>query len=214
MDKQFFTNNLFTDYVDEHLANTRGSDHSSLYTSLTVNPDTWFQWMTDHWSEADKFTYEHNPTKQGESNSQIKLANEIGYTSANTAKLDWGRSVPSHNEDFIHILGQQNFDRLGIDSARVLIRLLCYLPGSFLPLHWDNFESWQTRFQSDETPSRFSVLINPWSWGHYLQIHSHMISTWNPGDTYEIPYKALHCSGNGGIVPKITLAITGIKKET
>jgi len=214
MDKQFFTKNAFTDYVDTHLADYVEPGSIALHTRLNLDPEVWFQWMIDHWSEADKFVYEHNPTKQGSSNSQIKLANEIGYSGANTAKLDWGRSHDAHNDEFIHILGQENFNRLGIDSTRVLIRLLCYLPGSFLPLHWDNFESWQTRFQSDETPSRFSVLVNPWSWGQYLQIHSHMISTWSPGDAYEIPYKALHCSGNGGIVPKITLAITGLKKET
>jgi hypothetical protein len=37
-----------------------------------------------------------------------------------------------------------------------------------------------------------------------------MITNWTPGDSYVIPTRVLHCSGNGGVVPKVTLTVTGL----
>ena len=103
---------------------------------------------------------------------------------------------------------------LDLDPDTCLVRLLCYLPGNIFPVHWDGFEGWAEKFDGWHlTPTRVSVMVSPWSWGHYLQVHDKMISNWIPGDTYIVPDKVLHCSGNGGVVPKVTLTITGLKEK-
>jgi hypothetical protein len=88
--------------------------------------------------------------------------------------------------------------------------LLCYNPGNILPVHKDGFEGWRKMFNKpDINPYRYSVMISPWDWGHYLQLHDQMITNWNPGDTWVVPHDVWHCSGNGGVMPKVTLTVTG-----
>ena len=87
------------------------------------------------------------------------------------------------------------------------------MPGNIFPVHTDLFEGWRDKFNihdPDIMPTRFNVLLNKYSWGQYLQVHNTMITMWEPGDTYIIPKNVLHCSGNGGVVPKITLTVTGL----
>lgn len=207
MKKSDFTTNVFTDYLDSTGLNFDERIDIPLHARMEINSDKWFQFMSDNWHEG--YSYETSSRNDATTNQQIRLANAVGYNNANTLKRDWGKDE-NHRQIFKDFIGDENFKLIGIDPDTVLVRLLCYLPGTTLPLHWDNYEAWQKRFNTSERPMRLSVLVNPYSWGQYLQIHNTMLSNWTPGDTYIIPPNVLHCSGNGGIVPKITLTLTGV----
>lgn len=213
MDTSSFLSNSFSDLLQAHKVDLDAEINIPLLTQMKIDCNEWFQWMSDHWDEGQTLPYIRSDSiKQETTNRQIELAAELGYSPHNTSSRQWGRSNLEHTEQFKQLIGAENWKKIDIDPDTVLIKLLCYFPGNFLPLHWDEFEPWQQRFNTDVMPTRLSVLINPWSWGHYLQIHSHVITRWNPGDVYCIPSHVWHCSGNGGILPKVTLTITGTQK--
>ena len=210
MDKKSFTENEFTQFIDN-----RGHDLSThldleMHCNLKIKPDDFYDFIEAEWMSSAVLPYEPRPSLSKDANEQMRLANLFGYHTGNTIKRDWGK-LEAHNEHFKKIIGDENFSLLGLNPSTCLVRLLCYMPGNIFPVHWDGFEGWAEKFDSWHlTPARMSVFVSPWSWGHYLQVHDNMISNWAPGDTYIIPDKVLHCSGNGGILPKVTLTITGL----
>ena len=137
-------------------------------------------------------------------------ANWIGYDEHNTQETNWGLE-PIHNEELNKLIGTSNFDKLGIDPSRVLVRLLEYKPGNMLPLHSDGMEGFR-RIYGLENPRRFFVAVSDWDWGHVFQAHDNMISHWNTGDTWEIKPGVWHCNANFGITNKYTFTITGVSK--
>jgi len=179
------------------------------HCELKIDPQDFFDFMYENWDDANTSPYQPGPYYTPITNIQRKLSNQIGYHNGNCFKRDWGRKE-QHNAKLKEIIGQENFDRIGIDQKNTLVRILCYEPGNVFPVHWDEYETWWKKFNIDKNPTRFSVLINPWSWGQYLQLHTTVITNWQPGDCYIIPHNVLHCSGNGGIVPKITLTVTAL----
>jgi hypothetical protein len=201
-----FTRNSFTDFLDEQGYAIADSVPVEKLCTLKVDPADWFEFMQDNWMDCFCAPYEPRPILDDLSNQQMLLANHHGYHSGNTIKRDWGKD-PKHDAQFKELV---DVTPLGLDPATTQIRLLCYQPGNIFPVHWDGLEGWGERFGIDKTPTRFSVLVNPYSWGQYLQIHNTMITNWTPGDSYVIPTRVLHCSGNGGVVPKVTLTVTGL----
>lgn len=209
--KQEFTKNDFTDFLDQR--NYDLSEHYELIPKiqLDVNPDEWFEFMAKNWYNGLTMHYEPRHNLDAASNEQTALANKLGYHSGNTLKRDWGKNNPQHDRLFKEMLGRDNFDRIGMDPETSLVRLLCFTPGNMLPVHWDGFEGWEAKHGiKDKTPVRYIGFISPWSWGHYLQIHDNFVTNWEPGDIYKVPSGVLHTSGNGGIVPKVTITITGL----
>ena len=212
--KQEFTRNEFTDFLDARDYNI--SEHYDLEpkVKLDINPDDWFEFMEKNWYTGLTMHYEPRHNLDATSNEQTAMANRFGYHSGNTLKRDWGKNNPQHDELFKEMLGQDNFDRIGMDPKTSIVRLLCFTPGNILPVHWDGFEGWEAKFGiKGKTPMRYIGFISPWSWGHYLQVHDNFITNWEPGDMYKVPAGVLHNSGNGGIVPKVTLTFTGLIDE-
>ena len=213
MDKKSFTENEFTQFLDNRGHNLNEPLDIPLHCNLKIKPDDFFDFMEKEWMNSSVLPYEPRAILSKEANEQMRLANQFGYHTGNTIKRDWGK-LDEHNETFKKLIGKENFELLDLDPDTCLVRLLCYLPGNIFPVHWDGFEGWAEKFDGWHlTPTRVSVMVSPWSWGHYLQVHDKMISNWIPGDTYIIPDKVLHCSGNGGVVPKVTLTITGLKEK-
>ena len=210
MNKELFTKNKFTNFLDDAGYDLSVPFELKKHCELNINPEDFFQFMEINWMDSYCLPYEPRAILDPTSNIQAEFANQLGYHSGNTLKRDWGKNNPAHDGVLKEIIGNDNFAKMGIDPATTLVRLLCYQPGNIFPLHWDGFEGWQQKFKIDKMPTRYSVLVNPWSWGQYLQIHDNMITNWVPGDTYIIPKDVLHCSGNGGILPKVTLTITGL----
>jgi len=208
--KDNFLSNDFTKYLDTMQVDLNEPLDVPLHCNIDINSDVWFEWMTNNWMDCTTLTYEPRPVHDATSNLQTELANQLGYHNGNTLKRDWGKYVPHHNDEFKEIIGDKNFERIGLDPDTVLVRLLCFLPGNIFPVHSDGMEGWKSMFNIDKDATRFSVFISPWSWGHYLQIHDNMLTNWKSGDTYIVPSGVMHCSGNGGILPKVTLTLTGL----
>lgn len=207
MEENFFVENNFTKMLDSHGYDINEKIEIKKHCRIDIDPKKFFQFMCQHWDQANIMPYKTNPHYSEITNQQLRVTQEVGYHNGNTLKRDWGKRE-EHNSELKKIIGNENLQKIGIDEKYTLVRLLCYEPGNIFPVHWDEYESWWNKFGLDETPKRYSVLVNPWSWGQYLQLHTTVITNWRPGDCYIIPDKLLHCSGNGGIVPKITLTIT------
>ena len=161
--------------------------------------------------QATRKWYHPRPFLDDYSNRQMINANWIGYNEHNTQETNWGLE-PEHNKELNTLIGQHNFDLLGIDSDNVLIRLLEYKPGQMLPLHSDGMEGFK-RIYGKNNPRRFFVAVSPWDWGHVLQCHNNVISNWNTGDAWEIDPGVFHCSANFGISNKYSFTITGVTNE-
>ena len=173
--------------------------------SLDIDPKAFENFANKHRDEATVKWYHPRPFLNAETNEQAINANWIGYNEHNTTETNWGLD-PKHNKTLKEIIGKENFNRLGIDPNETLLRLLEYMPGHCLPLHYDGFEGFK-RLYGKENSTRFFVGIS----GHALQVHDNIISNWQPGDTNIIPAGVCQASANFGISPKYTLTVTGVR---
>jgi hypothetical protein len=53
-------------------------------------------------------------------------------------------------------------------------------------------------------------MVSTWHWGQMLQLDNEVKTHWASGDVYDIPIGQWHCSANQGIMPKITVSLTGV----
>jgi mannose-6-phosphate isomerase-like protein (cupin superfamily) len=196
LDNQYFKKYLADRKIDlkEHL------ELDKLCT-LDIDPKAFEDFANKHREEA-------RPFLNAETNEQAINANWIGYNEHNTTETNWGLD-PKHNSVLKQMIGRDNFERMGLNPDETLLRLLEYMPGHSLPLHYDGFEGFK-RLYGKEDSTRFFVAVSDWDWGHVLQVHDNMIANWQPGDTYIIPAGVCHASANFGISPKYTLTVTGV----
>lgn len=200
-------NQYFTKYVDSR-ADLSIPLEINKYCTLDIDFSLFEEFVAHYRKEATVKWYHPRPFLNAETNEQAINANWIGYNQHNTTESNWGLD-PDHNRILKTIIGKDNFDRLRINPDESLLRLLEYMPGHCLPLHYDGFEGFKRLYGADKVGTRFFVAISPWDWGHTLQVHNNMIANWTSGDTYIIPPKVFHASANFGIRPKYTLTITG-----
>lgn len=212
--KEEFTKNAFTEFLDQKGYNLNEHYNLTPKIQLNINSNEWFEFMEKNWYTGLTMHYEPRHVLDASSNQQTELANKFGYHAGNTLKRDWGKNNSDHGDLFKEMVGKDNFDLLGMDPKTTAVRLLCFTPGNILPVHWDGFEGWTDKTGiKNKTPTRYIGFISPWSWGHYLQIHDNFITNWEVGDMYKVPAGVLHNSGNGGILPKVTLTFTGLIDE-
>jgi hypothetical protein len=205
LDNQYFKKFLTDKKIDikEHIQVDK-------LCTLDIDPKQFEDFANEHRREATVKWYHPRPFLSDETNQQAINANWIGYNQFNTTETNWGLD-PMHNNKLKELVGKKNFEMLGIDPDDTLLRLLEYMPGHSLPLHYDGFEGFK-RLYGKENSTRFFVAISDWDWGHALQVHDNMIANWKPGDTYIIPAGVCHASTNFGISPKYTLTVTGVRK--
>jgi hypothetical protein len=205
LDNQYFKKYLSDRNIDlkEHIQVDR-------LCTLDIDPKAFEDFANKNRQEATVKSYHPRPFLNSETNEQAINANWIGYNEHNTTETNWGLD-PSHNRTLKDMVGRENFRRLGLDPEETLLRLLEYMPGQCLPLHYDGFEGFKRLYGKDGS-TRFFVAISDWDWGHVLQVHDNIISNWQPGDTYIIPAGVCHASANFGIAPKYTLTITGVRQ--
>ena len=175
--------------------------------TLKLDPREFENFANKHRDEATVKWYHPRPFLNAETNTQAINANWIGYNKHNTTETNWGLD-PRHNNKLKEMIGLDNFYMLGLDPDETLMRLLEYMPGHSLPLHYDGKEGFK-RLYGKENSTRFFVAVSEWDWGHCLQVHDNMIANWKSGDTYIIPDGIFHASANFGIAPKYTITMTG-----
>tara|TARA_B100000405_G_scaffold255666_1_gene190047 strand:- start:285 stop:902 length:618 start_codon:yes stop_codon:yes gene_type:complete len=204
-----FDNQYFKKYLKDKNIDLSEHLEISKHCCLELDPKTFENFVNENRDKAVVKSWHPRPFLSAMGNEQAINANWIGYNKHNTTETNWGLD-PLHNKKLKDILGQNNFQKLGIDMDRSLVRLLEYLPGQCLPLHSDGLEGFKNLYKQDN-PKRFFVAVSDWDWGHVLQVHDNIISNWKAGDTYVIPANVFHASANFGIAPKYTLTITGIQ---
>ena len=202
-------NQYFKKYLEDRKIDL--SEHLELdkLCTLEINPKEFEDFANAHRQEATVKWYHPRPFLNSTTNEQAINANWVGYNEHNTTESNWGLD-PAHNTTLKELVGTHNFEALGIDPDKSLLRLLEYMPGHSLPLHCDGLEGFK-RLYGDNNPTRFFVAISDWDWGHALQVHDNMIANWKAGDTYIVPSGVFHASANFGIAPKYTLTITGVR---
>ena len=57
--------------------------------------------------------------------------------------------------------------------------------------------------------TRYSLFLEDWKWGHYFLSGNSVMHQWKQGDIIELPPKMHHVTCNAGMVPKLTMTITG-----
>jgi mannose-6-phosphate isomerase-like protein (cupin superfamily) len=191
-------NQYFQKYLEDRKVDLSEHIEIEKLCTLDINPKEFEHFAEIHREEAKVKWYHPRPFLNAQTNEQAINANWIGYNEHNTTESNWGLD-PVHN-----------FEALGIDPERSLLRLLEYMPGNSLPLHCDGFEGFN-RLYGEGDATRFFVAISDWDWGHVLQVHDNMIANWKAGDTYIVPPGVFHASANFGIAPKYTLTITGVR---
>ena len=84
-------------------------------------------------------------------------------------------------------------------------------PGQFLPWHQDTYVGFRKKFKvsDDVEVTRYSLMLEDWHWGHYFLAGNSVFHQWKQGDFLQMPLKMHHTTCNGGIVPKLTMTITG-----
>ena len=202
-------NQYFKKYLEDRKIDL--SEHLELdkLCTLEINPKEFEDFANAHRQEATVKWYHPRPFLNSTTNEQAINANWIGYNKHNTTESNWGIGS-KQNQMLKWLVGKHNFDALGLEYEKVLVRLLEYMPGHCLPVHSDGLEGFK-KLYGEEQPTRFFVAVSEWDWGHVLQVHDNMIAKWNPGDTYVIPPNVFHASANFGIAPKYTLTITGVR---
>jgi hypothetical protein len=205
LDNQYFKKYLSDRNIDlkEHIQVDR-------LCTLDIDPKAFEDFANKNRQEATVKSYHPRPFLNSETNEQAINANWIGYNEHNTTETNWGLD-PVHNQKLKEMIGSHNFEAMGIDPARSLVRLLEYMPGHCLPLHSDGLEGFK-KLYGDLRPTRLFVAVSEWDWGHVLQLHDNVISNWSLGDTYVIPPNVFHASANFGISPKYTLTVTGVQQ--
>ena len=87
-------------------------------------------------------------------------------------------------------------------------------PGCHLPEHVDAFFKFKTKHKVNvEDCVRLIFFMEDWKVGHYLALNGKSVVDWKAGDCIKIEGGEPHLSSNGGMEPKYTLAITGLKKN-
>ena len=90
-------------------------------------------------------------------------------------------------------------------------------PGSTNPWHYDTYEGIVKKNLNPrnnfKTVKRILIFIEPWHWGHFLQVGNNIISNWKQGDVYTWDAKRYHLAGNSGWTKRYILAITGFAER-
>ena len=127
---------------------------------------------------------------------------------------DWGFN--EHNTSSLQITDDkfpEIFEPYKIFSGfgECTVVALKQYPGQFLPWHQDTYVGFRKKFNvpDDVEVTRYSLMLEDWHWGHYFLAGNSIFHQWKQGDFLEMPLKMHHTTCNGGIVPKLTMTITG-----
>ena len=135
-------------------------------------------------------------------NKRVQAFRDWGYNEHNTSSLQiTDDQFPEIFEPY------KKFTGLG---DCIVVALKQY-PGQFLPWHQDTYAGCRKKFNvpDDVEVTRYSLMLEDWHWGHYFLAGNSIFHQWKKGDFLQMPPKMHHTTCNGGIVPKLTMTITG-----
>jgi hypothetical protein len=131
-----------------------------------------------------------------------------GYTPEATRKYHLYDNIPDKFNDIAELTGLQDFT----------VALMKQPAGATNPWHYDShFALGQKHNLTEEelvtSTRRYLIMLEDWHWGHFIQIGNNVLSQWKAGDIFTWPFGMWHTSANAGIVPKLTMQVTGIVTE-
>ena len=93
-----------------------------------------------------------------------------------------------------------------------LARVLTQLPGEMWNLHIDKLQKYCDHVpDTPEKIMRLSVHLSDWEPGHFWSYGNHTHSHWKFGDVHTFDWMHVpHCTANAGLIPRLSLNITGI----
>ena len=185
---------------------------------INVNPDDWVQFTLDNIDNVQEKFEKPKDHYSKISNTLAAINNQVGRDAGNTSEFNYGM-LGNTNEKLLELLGKDNIERLGLYSDYILIRLIVKMPGHGIAWHIDDAGSYSMKFPDLEFDDnkrckygravRYWFPVCEWEDGHAMQISNTVITHWNPGDTYIIPWGQGHASSNFGYVPQYTVSLTG-----
>ena len=135
-------------------------------------------------------------------NQKAQQFREWGYNEHNTSILKISyEEYPEVFEPYVKFAG------FG-ECAAVALK---QKPGQFLPWHQDTYIRFRKEFNvpDDVEVTRYSLMLEDWHWGHYFLAGNSALHQWKQGDFIQMPLTMHHTTCNAGIVPKLTMTITG-----
>ena len=137
---------------------------------------------------------------------RIKAFNEWGYNENNT------RSLQITDSEFPEIF--EPYKKFaGFGDCKVVA--LKQYPGQFLPWHEDTYVGFRQEFNVPDNVkvTRYSLFLEDWNWGHYFTAGNNVMHQWKQGDILELKPRMHHATCNAGMIPKLTMTITGTITE-
>ena len=144
--------------------------------------------------------------EHGVLSDRIKAFNEWGYNENNT------RSLQITDSEFPEIF--EPYKKFaGFGDCKVVA--LKQYPGQFLPWHEDTYVGFRQEFNvpDDVQITRYSLFLEDWNWGHYFTAGNNVMHQWKQGDILELKPRMHHATCNAGMIPKLTMTITGTITE-
>lgn len=178
---------------------------------VNVNISSFVDYIINNKSTCQEKWFHPRDILSAETNIEMALPMTVGLHQGNTYEYNWGLYGDTRQQ-ILDMIGTENLSAMGFIPETVYPRLLVYMPGHGIPWHRDTMEAWKNKFPElvDKTVSRQLLMITDWHWGQMLQIDNDIISHWSSGDVFVIPVKHWHLSANQGVVPKITVSLTGL----
>ena len=139
---------------------------------------------------------------KAELSERIVAFNEWGFNEHNT------KSLQITDSEFPEIF--EPYKKFaGFGDCKVVA--LKQHPGQFLPWHEDTYVGFKKEFNipNDVKVTRYSIFLKDWQWGHFFSAGNSIMHQWKQGDIIELPPKMHHVTCNAGMVPKLTMTITG-----
>jgi len=186
-----------------------------------INPEEWIKFTVDNFDQAHQNHEEPKPHYNDFAKDMATLNNDLGRNIHNSSELNYGVEGDT-NAKMIEIFGTKNRELLKLRPDYLFFRLLVKLPGHGVAWHVDHIVRYTLKFKDeleiDPKTQRCQLgqivrlwfPITNWDNGHMFQISETVLTNWQPGDTYQIPFGIGHCSSNAGYVPQMTISLTGI----
>ena len=187
-----------------------------------IKEENFYEWCMNNQHTCMKKYYERRPYHKGINEFTLDLPMKCGYNHRNTCDYNWGLYGDSNEQLQECIGGKEAFDLIGLDYDTTLCRLLVYMPGQVLPMHYDYLGGW-CRENSQLNPNmekqvcdlgpikRHLLMVSDWHWGHALQFANSWFPKWKAGEIYNLPIPIYHTSTNFGLKLKITLSLSGVQ---
>jgi hypothetical protein len=180
-------------------------------THLDIDTQQWIDFTITHFEQAQQKWEEPKSHYTDQSNKLAELNNKLGRNKHNTFELNYGMNGDT-NSLLKDLLGSDNIQKLKADPDSILMRLIVKFPGHGVAWHFDDAGSYAKKFpNADRTKlRRLWFSLDDWKDGHAMQISKTVLTNYNKGDVYNIPFGLGHASSNFGYCPQYTISFTGI----